>query len=80
MLITHARLMGMMCHQTAGNDVLSRSSLRGTKQSRIQRFFSGLLRRLAMTGEWLDCFGQALAMTHKKYSCHQRYPHSINKL
>jgi len=25
--------MGMMCHQTAGNDVLNRPSLRGTKQS-----------------------------------------------
>ena len=44
--------MGMMCHQTAGNDALSRPSLRGTKQSRKYYnalFITGLLRKLAMT-------------------------------
>jgi len=54
--------MGMMCNQTAGNDVLSRPSLRGTKQSRKHHntlFFTGLLCKLAMT-EMRDVIGRWL--------------------
>ena len=43
---------GIACRQTVGNDVLSHSSLRGTKQSRKYYnalFITGLLRKLAMT-------------------------------
>ena len=51
--------MGMK-NQTAGNDVLSRPSLRGMKQSRKYYnalFITGLLRKLAMT-EMRDVIGR----------------------
>jgi len=62
-------VMGMMCHQTAGNNVLGRSSLRGTKQSRKQYnalFITGLLRKLAMTAQHDGNAGRHCEDIHSK--------------